>query len=70
MGKSWDYRGTKKKSSFSQKKKQLAEYEDLASSGYLQKLSNKSRVKFDGQLRKPSLADNASHGMTMNGGGD
>ena len=47
MGKSWDYRGTKKKSSFSQKKKQLAEYEDLASSGYLQKLSNKSRGKFD-----------------------
>ena len=47
MGKSWDYRGTKRKGRFSQKKKQLAEYEDLASSGYLQNLSNKTRVKLD-----------------------
>lgn len=47
MGKSWDYRGNRRKSSFSQKKKEFAEYEDLAHSGYLSKIANKSKIKFD-----------------------
>ena len=47
MGKSWDYRGNRRKSSFSQKKKEFAEYEDLATSGYLNKIANKTRIKYD-----------------------
>ena len=44
MSKSWDYRGNGKKGSFGQKKKKLAETEDLKSSGYYDMLSNRQRI--------------------------
>tara|TARA_B100000519_G_C13888713_1_gene271763 strand:- start:286 stop:456 length:171 start_codon:yes stop_codon:yes gene_type:complete len=50
MAKTWDYRGTNKKGSFSQKKKELQEYEDLASSGYLDEISNRGRMRIDKDL--------------------
>ena len=43
MAKTWDYRGTRKKGSFSQKKKQLREIEDLATDGFLDDIANKGR---------------------------
>ena len=47
MAKTWDYRGNRKKGSFSQKKKELNEIEDLKSSGYFDKLSNRQRINID-----------------------
>ncbi len=47
MAKTWDYRGNRKKGSFAQKKKELQEYEDLATSGYLDKVSNSKRIRVD-----------------------
>ena len=47
MAKTWNNRGKGRNSSFSQKKKEFAEYEDLATSGYLNKIANKSRIKYD-----------------------
>lgn len=47
MAKSWDYRNTRKKGSFGQKKRELIEYEDLATSGYLDKISNNKRIRLD-----------------------
>ncbi len=47
MAKTWDYRGNRKKGSFSQKKKELQEYEDLAQSGYLDEISNSKRIRLD-----------------------
>jgi hypothetical protein len=47
MAKSWDYRNTRKKGSFGQKKRELIEYEDLANSGYLDKISNNKRIRLD-----------------------
>ena len=49
MAKTWDYRGTHKKGSFGQKKKELEQYEDLANSGYLDKISNKGRIRLYSQ---------------------
>ena len=49
MAKSWDYRNTRKKGSFSQKKKELEEFEDLANSGYLDMISNNKRTRLDSQ---------------------
>ena len=43
MAKTWDYRGTRKKGSFSQKKRELREIEDLAQEGFLDEISNKGR---------------------------
>ena len=43
MAKTWDYRGTRKKGSFSQKKKQLREIEDLSHRWLLDDISNKGR---------------------------
>ena len=45
MAKSWDYVKKGKRGSFSQKKKELTEYEELESSGFLQEVSNKKRYK-------------------------
>ena len=47
MSKSWDYRGNGKKGSFGQKKKKLAETEDLKSSGYYDMLSNRQRININ-----------------------
>ena len=47
MAKSWDYRGNRKKGSFGQKKKEMQEMEDLRSSGYLDKISNRHRIHID-----------------------
>jgi len=47
MAKTWDYRGNRKKGSFAQKKKELNEIEDLKSSGYFDKLSNRQRINMD-----------------------
>jgi hypothetical protein len=47
MAKTWDYRGNRKKGSFAQKKKELNEIEDLKSSGYFDKLSNRQRINID-----------------------
>jgi|TARA_B100000686_G_scaffold136234_1_gene143499 fido (protein-threonine AMPylation protein) len=47
MSKTWDYKGTGRKSSFSQKKKELNEYEDLVSSGYIDEINNKKRIRLD-----------------------
>tara|TARA_B100000427_G_scaffold329404_1_gene345494 strand:+ start:3074 stop:3241 length:168 start_codon:yes stop_codon:yes gene_type:complete len=44
MAKTWDYRGTRKKGSFSQKKKELREIEDLATDGFLDEIANKGRL--------------------------
>tara|TARA_B100000287_G_scaffold273653_1_gene257709 strand:+ start:674 stop:841 length:168 start_codon:yes stop_codon:yes gene_type:complete len=49
MSKTWDYKGTGRNRSFSQKKKELNEYEDLVNSGYIDKISNKSRIKIDSE---------------------
>ena len=43
MAKSWNYGKKNKSGSFSQKKKELSEYEDLESSGFLQEISNNKR---------------------------
>ena len=40
-------RGNRKKGSFAQKKKELNEIEDLKSSGYFDKLSNRQRINID-----------------------
>ena len=45
MAKSWDYGKRNKKGSFSQKKKELTEYEELESSGFLQEIANNKRFK-------------------------
>ena len=45
MAKSWDYGKKNKRGSFSQKKKELTEYEELESSGFLQEISNNKRFK-------------------------
>ena len=45
MAKSWDYGKKNKKGSFSQKKKELSEYEELESSGFLQEISNNKRFR-------------------------
>ena len=45
MAKTWNYRGKGRNSSFSQKKKEYANYLDLAESGYLDKVSNSKRIK-------------------------
>ena len=45
MAKSWDYGKKNKRGSFSQKKKELSEYEELESSGFLQEISNNKRFK-------------------------
>ena len=55
MAKSWDYRNTRKKGSFSQKKKELEEFEDLANSGYLDMISNNKRIRLDSQHLELSL---------------
>ena len=44
MAKTWDYRGSGKKGSFGQKKRNLQEMEDLKSSGYYDMLSNRQRI--------------------------
>ncbi len=49
MAKSWDYRGNRKKGSFGQKKRELEQFEDLANSGYLDKISNNKRIRLDSQ---------------------
>ena len=45
MAKSWDYGKKNKKGSFSQKKKELSEYEKLESSGFLHEISNNKRFR-------------------------
>ena len=47
MSKTWDYKGTGRNRSFSQKNKELNEYEDLVSSGYIDRISNNKRIKID-----------------------
>ena len=47
MAKSWDYRGNRKKGSFGQKKRELEQFEDLANSGYSDKISNINRIRQD-----------------------
>ena len=43
MAKSWNYGKKNKSGSFSQKKKELSEYEDLESSGFLLEVANNNR---------------------------
>jgi len=45
MAKTWNNRGKGRNSSFSQKKKEYANYLDLAQSGYLDRVSNSKRIK-------------------------
>ena len=45
MAKSWNYGKNNKSGAFSQKKKELTEYEELESSGFLQEISINKRFK-------------------------
>lgn len=45
MAKTWNNRGSNRNSSFSKKKREYAEYLDLESSGYLDKIANAKRIK-------------------------
>ena len=47
MAYTWDFLGNRKKGSFAQKKKELQEYDDLATSGYLDEISNSKRIRVD-----------------------
>jgi len=45
MAKTWNNRGKGRNSSFSQRKKEYANYLDLAESGYMNQVSNSKRIK-------------------------
>ena len=45
MAKTWNNRGSNRNTSFSKKKREYAEYLDLETSGYLDKISNAKRIK-------------------------
>ena len=45
MAKSWDYGGKEQKRFIWTKKKELSEYEELESSGFLQEISNNKRLR-------------------------
>ncbi len=45
MAKTWNNRGKGRNSSFSQRKKEYAQYIDLAQSGYMDNVSNSKRIK-------------------------
>jgi len=45
MAKTWNNRGKGRNSSFSQRKKEYAQYIDLAQSGYMDHVKNSKRIK-------------------------
>ena len=45
MAKTWNNRGKGRNSSFSQRKKEYAQYIDLFQSGYMDNVSNAKRIK-------------------------